>query len=153
MFRYPPQPSLDYIKRVVGLPGDEVAYLNKRLTINGKPVPTSAQPDFLDKKACGTSNNLKKPWVTFPPAAEQHRRPRICPGRDQFCRGGKTVATVSRVVCKVPEGHYFMMGDNRDNSSILVTGALCPKKHRGQGFFVWMNFGDFQTHWAIQLNG
>ena len=51
VFRYPPQPSLDYIKRVVGVPGDEVAYLNKRLTINGKPVPTSAQPDFLEQES------------------------------------------------------------------------------------------------------
>jgi signal peptidase I len=42
VFRYPPQPSLDYIKRVVGVPGDEVAYLNKRLTVNGKPVDTTA---------------------------------------------------------------------------------------------------------------
>ncbi len=49
VFRYPPQPSVDYIKRVVGVPGDEVAYLNKRLTINGKEVPTTAQPDFFDE--------------------------------------------------------------------------------------------------------
>src|SRR5256885_16055974 len=51
VFRYPPQPSLDYIKRVVGLPGDEIAYLNKRLTINGKEVPVNALPDFFDKDA------------------------------------------------------------------------------------------------------
>ncbi|MEG2630989.1 MAG: signal peptidase I, partial [Comamonas sp.] len=49
VFRYPPQPNLDYIKRVVGVPGDEVAYLNKRLTINGQPVETSKLPDFFDK--------------------------------------------------------------------------------------------------------
>jgi signal peptidase I len=49
VFRYPPQPSLDYIKRVVGVPGDEVAYLNKRLTINGKPVTTTRSPIFLTK--------------------------------------------------------------------------------------------------------
>ena len=49
MFRYPPQPSLDYIKRVVGVPGDEVAYLNKRLTINGKPLDTKALPDFFEE--------------------------------------------------------------------------------------------------------
>ncbi len=49
VFRYPPKPSLDYIKRVVGVPGDEVAYLNKRLTINGKPVPVEELPKFLDE--------------------------------------------------------------------------------------------------------
>ena len=46
VFRYPPQPSLDYIKRVVGLPGDEVAYLNKKLTINGKPISKDAVPEY-----------------------------------------------------------------------------------------------------------
>ena len=49
VFRYPPKPSLDYIKRVVGVPGDELAYLNKRLTINGQPVSTTAVPDFFDE--------------------------------------------------------------------------------------------------------
>ena len=51
VFRYPPQPSLDYIKRVIGVPGDEVAYLNKQLTVNGKPVPKQAQPEFFDGDA------------------------------------------------------------------------------------------------------
>ena len=51
VFRYPPQPNMDYIKRVVGVPGDEVAYLNKRLSVNGQPVPTTAVPDFFDEGA------------------------------------------------------------------------------------------------------
>src|SRR5688572_23510316 len=51
VFRYPPKPSLDYIKRVVGLPGDEVAYLNKKLTINGQPVNKDAIPDYFDEEA------------------------------------------------------------------------------------------------------
>src|SRR5450756_2171830 len=49
VFRYPPKPSLDYIKRVVGVPGDEVAYLNKRLTINGKAIDKVALPEFFDE--------------------------------------------------------------------------------------------------------
>src|SRR6476659_5714715 len=49
VFRYPPKPSLDYIKRVVGVPGDEVAYLNKKLTINGQPVSKNAIPEFFDE--------------------------------------------------------------------------------------------------------
>jgi signal peptidase I len=49
VFRYPPKPSLDYIKRVVGVPGDEVAYLNKKLTINGKPLVARRRlPEFFD---------------------------------------------------------------------------------------------------------
>src|SRR6187551_908531 len=51
VFHYPPKPSLDYIKRVVGIPGDEVAYLNKKLTINGQPVSKTQMPDFLDEDA------------------------------------------------------------------------------------------------------
>jgi len=49
VFRYPPKPSLDYIKRVVGVPGDEVAYLNKQLTINGQVVSKTALPDFFEE--------------------------------------------------------------------------------------------------------
>ena len=47
VFRYPPKPNVDYIKRVVGVPGDEVAYLNKKLTINGQPIETQALPTML----------------------------------------------------------------------------------------------------------
>src|SRR5262245_66446846 len=49
VFRYPDDPSLDYIKRVVGVPGDRVEYRNKRLTINGTPVPVRQIDDYLSK--------------------------------------------------------------------------------------------------------
>jgi signal peptidase I len=48
VFRYPVDPRVDYIKRVVGLPGDEVAYTNQKLSINGQPVPTTSQGEFYD---------------------------------------------------------------------------------------------------------
>ena len=49
VFRYPPKPSLDYIKRVVGVPGDEVSYLNKVLMVNGKELPKLPLPDYFDE--------------------------------------------------------------------------------------------------------
>jgi signal peptidase I len=61
VFRYPPKPSLDYIKRVVGVPGDEVAYLNKRLTINGKASQHHrACPSFSTKTPCATSSSMRE---------------------------------------------------------------------------------------------
>ncbi len=85
VFRYPPRPSLDYIKRVVGVPGDEVAYLNKRLTVNGQPVATQALPDFFDKDAMRYSKQFEE---TLGP--KRHRilndedRPAFIPGTEDF---------------------------------------------------------------------
>jgi signal peptidase I len=60
VFRYPPKPSLDYIKRVVGVPGDEVAYLNKKLTINGQPVSKEPLPTSSTRTRCATSSSSRK---------------------------------------------------------------------------------------------
>jgi len=117
VFRYPPKPSLDYIKRVVGVPGDEVAYLNKRLTINGQVMPTAAVPEFFDEDVM---RYFKQYEETF--GDRRHRllndddRPAFVPGVEAFPFKDNCQYTVEGVVCKVPPGHYFMMGDNRDNS-------------------------------------
>ena len=146
VFRYPPQPSMDYIKRVVGLPGDEVAYLNKRLTVNGQAVPTTALPDYFDQDA----------MRYFKLFEEQlgERRHRVIVNTDApaFVQGASNFAgregcrySVEGVTCKVPEGHYFLMGDNRDNSLDSRYWGFVPDENIvGRAFFVWMNFGNLK---------
>ncbi len=146
VFRYPPKPSVDYIKRVVGLPGDDVAYLNKSLTINGKPVPTEVMPDFFDESTMRYHKQRRetlglKPHQTL----QDDDRPAFVPGADPFPGRENCNYTVEGVTCKVPAGHYFMMGDNRDNSLDSRYFGFVPDANIvGKAFFVWMNFGNLQ---------
>ena len=117
VFRFPPRPSQDYIKRVVGIPGDEVAYLNKKLTINGQAVPSENLPDYFDESVMRYFKHQREslPGKTHNLIID-NERPAFIPGADEFPFRDQCRYSVEGVVCKVPAGHYFMMGDNRDNS-------------------------------------
>lgn len=146
VFRYPPKPSLDYIKRVVGLPGDEVAYLNKRLSINGKAITTKAVPEFFDEDSMRYIKQFEEQL-----GDKSHRmlneddRPAFVPGVDNFPNKDSCRYSVEGVVCKVPAGQYFMMGDNRDNSLDSRYWGFVPDRNIvGRAFLVWMNFSDLK---------
>ena len=146
VFRYPPQPSLDYIKRVVGLPGDEVAYLNKRLTINGKPIPTTALPEYFDDDSMRYYKQYQEVLGTHTHGLlNDDDRPAFVPGVQDFPHRQNCQYSVEGVVCKVPPGEYFMMGDNRDNSEDSRYWGFVPDNNIvGKAFFIWMNFGDLK---------
>lgn len=127
VFRYPKDPSLDYIKRVIALPGDTVGYFDKHVYINGQRIPQEPLGlyDGVGQGDKMTNSLLKRELL--PDQAHDilimSERPSI---------EGEIV---------VPEGHYFMMGDNRDNSNDSRYWGTVPEENIvGKAFMIWMNW-------------
>jgi signal peptidase I len=152
VFRYPKDESVDYIKRVIGLPGDLVEYQDKKLTVNGKPVPETALPDYLDEERLGYAKqfaedlNGRKNAVLNNPAV-----PPFIVGAEDFPYRDNCTYNARGVICKVPPGNYFMMGDNRDNSADSRYWGFVPDRNIvGRAFFIWMNFSDLRRIGSFQ---
>jgi signal peptidase I len=120
VFRLPSEPNINYIKRVIGLPGDEIQYENHRLTINGVPVDLKPDDDAVDRGEPEFVENLD---------GRRHAILITHPGN--VSRDG---------VYTVPDGHYFMMGDNRDNSRDSRYIDAIPETHLvGEAVRIWMH--------------
>jgi signal peptidase I len=105
VFRLPRDPSTEYVKRVVGLPGDRVQMIHGLLHINGAPVNRERIDDFIETDASGRTTRGKQWRETLPNGASYVTLDLV----DEGFYDNTDVYTV-------PSGHYFMMGDNRDNS-------------------------------------
>lgn len=121
VFRLPSDPSVNYIKRVVGLPGDTVVYRDHQLTVNGEPVPKRQVPDDGAREALDRYVEVL--------GGHEHG---ILLSERGFSRG--------EGMYRVPEGHYFMLGDNRDNSQDSRFIGMVPEQNLvGHAVRIWMH--------------
>ena len=154
VFRYPVDPSVDYIKRVVGIPGDEIAYINQKLSINGQPVPLETMEDYYDEdrrlfshQFTESLGDLKHRILVDPTLQSSYgMRARAFPGAEN-CR-----YTAEGVTCKVPAGHYFMMGDNQGQfRGFAFLGFCAGREHRRTRYIGVDEFRQSETDWQFQL--
>jgi len=146
VFRFPRDPSMDYIKRVVGLPGDRISYENKRLRINGQEVTMAEAGEFYDSERLSYSRQYSEKLGTIDhKILTELEKPSFISAVDAFPFRENCEYGSSGVSCVVPPGHYFVMGDNRENSLDSRFWGFVPERNIvGKAFFIWMNFGDFK---------
>lgn len=135
VFRYPQDPRVDYIKRVVGLPGDTIFYRGKILMVNGQPATQTAVGRYV---GVGTGSNMTGALENIEDLTSVEHKILIIPGRPDFIPGCDVLAKGPIVV---PEGHFFMMGDNRDNSNDGRCWGFVPEENlAGRAFAIWMSW-------------
>ena len=148
VFRLPKDPAIDYIKRIVGLPGDTVSYENKHLVIDGKSISETAAGQWFDPSSMTYYQRYRENldgaqhYILINPEAP----PYVIGGPDNFPHRDACHYDAQGFVCKVPAGMYFVMGDNRDNSLDSRYWGFVPARNIvGRAFFVWMNFGGLKN--------
>ena len=152
VFKYPEDPSLDYIKRVIGVPGDKIVYKNKRLTVNGKDVSYHPLSDYLDEERLSYSKQFSENLLGVEhKILNDEQAPAYVPNPHNFPQREFCSYNDEGFACTVPTGQYFMMGDNRDNSLDSRYWGFVPDQNIvGKAFFVWMNLSNIKRIGSFQ---
>lgn len=144
VFRYPVDPGVDYIKRVIGVGGDTIRYEGKQLYINDQPIDLELNGQYFEP-----DRNSYVSQYTEQLGDESHqvlvntRHPQNFMPISRFPYLENCEYSHAGVKCVVPEGHYFVMGDNRDNSLDSRYWGFVPDENVvGRAFFIWMNFSE-----------
>ncbi len=187
VFKYPLNPKLDYIKRVIGLPGDHITYdpIHKRVTVN---------PSCHNNQSCDKIFKITYKDMQLSDFVQVFSRNRIGEVSNSFyqiplnnniplhsirlCKRQETLGNVRHSILNIPDiqdqvmfyyqqigqrptewvvsdGHYFMMGDNRDNSADSRYWGFVPEKNLvGKATAIWMSFQKRENEWptGIRLN-
>ena len=131
VFHYPPEPSIDYIKRVVGVPGDKILYQDKQLYINGQKLEINFVDDYQYESSGFNQVHAKRYQEQLGDVKHDLLIEEASLSRD--------------FEATVPTGHYFAMGDNRDNSKDSRYWGFVPEQNLvGKAFFIWWNFDQFK---------
>ena len=147
VFRFPPNPDVDYIKRVIGLPGDRIQVKNDILYINGQAVPREPHGTFASDYSQEPGDDIPVYSERLPDTGKVYDTLDL----SQTSRGDNTQEYV------VPPGDYFMMGDNRDNSddSRFDVGYVPAENLIGRASVIFFSLGhdtSFREIWKWPTN-
>lgn len=135
LFPYPVNHAFTFVKRVIGLPGDHISYINKTLYINGKEQPQKFEGDVTQLNDFGQ-------LVTY----QKYQENLMGVKHDIFVRADAPIMNFYNIV--VPKNDYFMMGDNRDDSDDSRYWGFAPESTLiGHALLIWMSWNSNAAHW------
>jgi signal peptidase I len=141
VFHYPPDPTIDYIKRVVGVPGDKIQYQDKHLIINGEKLNVKFENNYEYEMQGANIISARRSTEQLGDVAHDilvHDIP------NQYNSDSLGAKLLNGETITVPADSYFSMGDNRDNSADSRVWGFVPEHNLvGKAFFIWFNFDNF----------